>query len=139
MTNATAPDARNKAILSNDVVSVRYQIADVPRAIEFYKGQLGFNLEMAAGSAFASVSLGNLRLLLSGPGSSGARPMPDGQKQEPGGWNRILIYVEDLEKRVQLLRAAGVPFRNTIERGPGGSQILIEDPDGNAIELHQPA
>ncbi|HEY2885507.1 MAG TPA: VOC family protein [Rhizomicrobium sp.] len=134
-----AADARNKAILSNDVVSVRYQIADVPRAIEFYQGHLGFKLEMAAGSAFASVSLGNLRLLLSGPGSSGARPMPDGRKQEPGGWNRILIYVEDLEKRVQSLKAAGVPFRNAIERGPGGSQILIEDPDGNAIELHQPA
>ena len=125
-----AADARNKAILSNDVVSVRYQIADVPRAIEFYQGHLGFKLEMAAGSAFASVSLGNLRLLLSGP---------DGRKQEPGGWNRILIYVEDLEKRVQSLKAAGVPFRNAIERGPGGSQILIEDPDGNAIELHQPA
>jgi glyoxylase I family protein len=138
MTAATAADARNKASLNNDVVSVRYQIADVPRAIEFYKS-LGFTVEMAAGSAFASVSLGNLRLLLSGPGSSGARPMPDGRKQEPGGWNRILIYVEDLEERVQSLKARGVPFRNAIERGPGGSQILIEDPDGNAIELHQPA
>jgi len=138
MTAATAVDARNKAILNNDVVSVRYQIADVPRAIEFYKS-FGFTVEMAAGSAFASVSHGNLRLLLSGPGSSGARPMPDGRKQEPGGWNRILIYVEDLEERVQSLKAQGVPFRNAIERGPGGSQILIEDPDGNAIELHQPA
>jgi glyoxylase I family protein len=138
MTDATRADARNKAILSNVIVSVRYQIADVSRAIEFYRDQLGFNLEMAAGSAFASVSLGNLRLLLSGPGSSGARPMPNGRKQEPGGWNRILIYVEDLEARIQSLKAVGVPFRNAIERGPGGSQILIEDPDGNAIELHEP-
>jgi len=133
------PDARTKAILTNDVVSVRYQIADVPRAIEFYTARLGFTLEMAAGTAFASVALGNLRLILSGPGSSGARPMPDGRKQESGGWNRILLYVEDLEERVKSLKVAGVPFRNTVETGPGGSQILIEDPDGNAIELHQPA
>jgi len=139
MTNASGADARTKAILTNEVVSVRYQIADIPRAIEFYTSRLGFTLEMASGKAFASVALGNLRLILSGPGSSGARPMPDGRKQEPGGWNRILLYVEDLEERVKALKAAGIPFRNTIETGPGGSQILIEDPDGNAIELHQPA
>jgi glyoxylase I family protein len=139
MTEATAAAERTKAILSNEVVSVRYQIADVGRAIEFYTSQLGFKLEMRAGDAFASVSLGNLRLVLSGPGSSGARPMPDGRAQQPGGWNRLLLYVEDLERRIQSLKAADVPFRNRIETGPGGSQILIEDPDGNPIELHQPA
>jgi glyoxylase I family protein len=139
MTESTSADQRAKAILKNDVVSVRYQIADIGRAIEFYTGQLGFSLEMRAGNAFASVALGNLRLILSGPGSSGARPMPDGRAQQPGGWNRILLYVDDLEGRIRSLKAAGVPFRNKIESGPGGSQILIEDPDGNPIELHQPA
>jgi predicted enzyme related to lactoylglutathione lyase len=135
--NVEDADQRAKA-LGNEVVTVRYQIPDVKRAIEFYTQQLGFALEMTVGSAFAAVSLGNLRLILSGPGSSGARPMPDGREQEPGGWNRILIYVEDLEGRIKSLEAAGVPFRKTIETGPGGSQILIEDPDGNPIELHQP-
>ena len=136
-TAAIAAAQRAKAVLRNEVVTVRYQIADIPRAIEFYTKQLGFTLEMASGSAFGAVALGNLRLILSGPGSSGARPMPDGRKQQPGGWNRILVYVDDLEARITSLRAAGVPFRNTVESGPGGSQILIEDPDGNPIELHQ--
>jgi predicted enzyme related to lactoylglutathione lyase len=98
---------------------------------------LGFSLDQRFGGAFAAVSLGNLRLILSGPGSSGARPMPDGRPQQPGGWNRILIYVEDLGERIATLKAAGIPFRNTIESGPGGSRILIDDPDGNPIELHQ--
>ena len=135
----TASDAaqRDKAIVRNEVVSVRYQIPDVERAIEFYTRQLGFTLEMTSGSAFGAVALGNLRLILSGPGSSGARPMPDGRKQQPGGWNRILVYVDDLEEWIRSLKAAGVIFRNTIEIGPGGSQILIEDPAGNPIELHQ--
>jgi len=128
---------RAKAAERNEVVTVRYQIPDVARAIEFYTRQLGFTLEMQSGPAFGAVGLGNLRLILSGPGSSGARPMPDGRKQEPGGWNRILIYVDDLEGRIKALKTAGVVFRNTIESGPGGSQIMIEDPDGNPIELHQ--
>jgi predicted enzyme related to lactoylglutathione lyase len=136
--SAAELEQRAKAVQRNEVVTVRYQIPDVERAIEFYTKQLGFTVEMKAGAAFAALGLGNLRLILSGPGSSGARPMPDGRKQEPGGWNRILVYVENLEERIRSLKAAGVTFRNTIESGPGGSQILIEDPHGNPIELHQP-
>jgi glyoxylase I family protein len=117
---------------------VRYQIADVARAIAFYTEHLGFAVDLHAGPAFAAVSRGDLRLLLSGPGSSGARPMPDGRAQAPGGWNRIVLYVDDLAAVIAALRAAGVTFRNEIEAGPGGSQIQIEDPDGNPIELHQP-
>jgi len=120
------------------VVSVRYQVTDIDRSLAFYAEQLGFQLDQRSGTAFASVLLGNLRLLLSGPGSSGSRAMPNGQKQEPGGWNRVLIYVPDLAARIRSLEQAGVPFRNSVETGPGGSQILIEDPDGNPIELHQP-
>lgn len=123
--------------MSDPTVTVRYQIADVARAIEFYTSQLGFSVVGPHSPAFGAVALGNLRLILSGPGSSGARPMPDGRKQQAGGWNRILIYVGDLEGRIKALEAAGVPFRNGIESGPGGSQIMIEDPDGNPIELHQ--
>jgi predicted enzyme related to lactoylglutathione lyase len=145
MTNASsavAPSAvgqnrRAEAIPRNEVVSVRYQVGDVDRAIEFYIQRLGFALDARHGP-FAAVSVGNLRLILSGPGTSGARPMPDGREQRPGGWNRILVYVEDLEERIRSLKEAGVSFRNMIETGPGGSQILIEDPDGNPIELHQP-
>ena len=118
--------------------SVRYQVKDVARSIAFYTEQLGFELELRSGDVFASVLLGNLRLLLSGPGSSGSRPMPDGRTQEPGGWNRILIDVPDLVASLRTLEAARVPLRNSIETGPGGSQILFEDPDGNPIELHQP-
>jgi catechol 2,3-dioxygenase-like lactoylglutathione lyase family enzyme len=141
MTNspsALGREGRVAAIRRNEVVSVRYQVADLDRAITFYTERLGFALDERSGGAFAAVSTGNLRLILSGPGSSGARPMPDGQLQQPGGWSRILVYVADLEGQVRSLEAAGVPFRNTIETGPGGSQILIEDPDGNPIELHQP-
>lgn len=140
MSNMSASDVekRMKAVMRNELVTVRYQIANVERAIEFYTRNLGFTVEGPRSPAFATVALGNLRLLLSGPGSSGARPMPNGQKQEAGGWNRILVYVEDLEARIKSLKEAGVPFRNTIESGPGGSQILIEDPEGNPIELHQP-
>ena len=140
MSNASNSNAeqRANAVLRNELVTVRYQIANVERAVEFYTRHLGFTVEGPRSSAFASVALGNLRLLMSGPGSSGARPMPDGRKQEAGGWNRVLIYVEDLEARIKTLKEAGVPFRNAIESGPGGSQILIEDPDGNPIELHQP-
>jgi glyoxylase I family protein len=118
---------------------VRYQVKDVNRSIEFYTGRLGFKLDQQAGTAFAAVSKGDLRLLLSGPGSSGSRPMPDGRTQEPGGWNRVLLEVEDLASVVTALKKEGAHFRNEIETGPGGSQIQVEDPDGNTVELFQPA
>lgn len=124
--------------VESGLVSVRYQVKDIARSIAFYSEKLGFQLEQRSGTAFASMLLGNLRLILGGPGSSGSRPMPDGQTQEPGGWNRILIYVPDLTARMRELERAGVSFRNSVEAGPGGSQILITDPDGNLIELHQP-
>jgi glyoxylase I family protein len=118
---------------------VRYQVADVDRSIAFYTAHLGFKLEMKGGAAFAHVSHGSLNLWLSGPGSSGARPMPDGRRQEPGGWNRLVLEVKDLRGCVESLKSGGLRFRNEIETGPGGSQIQIEDPDGNPIELFQPA
>ena len=138
MTQARTPEQRAKAVLNNEIVSVRYQVADVNRSIAFYTERLGFAVEGPRNNAFGAVALGNLFLILSGPGTSGARPMPDGRKQQAGGWNRILVYVEDLEGRIKSLEAAGVTFRNKVESGPGGSQIMIEDPDGNPIELHQP-
>jgi glyoxylase I family protein len=116
---------------------VRYQVTDVGRAITFYAERLGFALGSPRSEAFAMVSRGDLHLLLGGPGSSGSRPMPDGRRQEPGGWNRIVIYVDDLKALVARLEADRVVFRNQIETGPGGSQIQIEDPDGNPIEIHQ--
>lgn len=119
------------------IAAVRYQIADIDRAIEFYTKVLDFQLEHRAGAAFAMVSRGQLQLVLSGPGSSGARPLPNGRKQAPGGWNRIIMYVADLDAEIARLRAAGVRFRNEVEAGPGGKQIQIEDPDGNPIELHE--
>ena len=119
--------------------AVRYQIKDVDRAIEFYTRHLGFKLEQHQGPAFARVSCGELQLLLSGPGSSGARPMPDGRQQESGGWNRLVLQVEDLASRVATMKQAGLHFRNEIETGPGGQQIQVEDPDGNPVELFQPA
>jgi glyoxylase I family protein len=115
---------------------VRYQIADLDRAIEFYTTQLGFGLVQRAGPV-ATVSRGPLHLLLSGPQSSGSRPMPDGRRQEPGGWNRIVLYVDDLEALVGRLRGIGTTFRNDVEVGPGGKQIQILDPDGNPIEIHE--
>jgi glyoxylase I family protein len=119
--------------------AVRYQIKDVDRAVEFYVRHLGFKLEQQQGPAFARVSCGELQLLLSGPGSSGARPMPDGRQQEAGGWNRLVLQVEDLASRVAAMKQAGLHFRNEIETGPGGQQIQLEDPDGNPVELFQPA
>jgi glyoxylase I family protein len=121
------------------VWGVRYQIADVSRAVEFYTKRLGFTLDHQQGTAFAKVSCGSTALFLSGPGSSGARPLPDGRRQEAGGWNRLVLKVDDLTAQVNVLREAGVKFRNEIEVGPGGRQIQIEDPDGNPIELFQPA
>jgi glyoxylase I family protein len=118
---------------------VRYQVKDVERAIAFYTQTLGFNLDMQNLPAFGQVSIGGLKLILSGPGASGSRPMPDGRQQEPGGWNRVLLQVQDLAVRIADLKKAGLPFRNEMESGPGGKQIQIEDPDGNPIELFEPA
>jgi glyoxylase I family protein len=119
-----------------DDAVVRYLIADLDRGIEFYTNQLGFELEQRAGP-IAVVSRGALHLILSAPESSGARPLADGQSQAPGGWNRIVLYVDDIEAEVNRLRGAGVTFRNDIKVGPGGKQIQITDPDGNSIELHE--
>jgi glyoxylase I family protein len=116
---------------------VRYQVHDVERAVAFYTQRLGFELTQRSGPMFATVSRGDLHLLLSGPGSSGSRPMPDGRAQEPGGWNRIVVYVDRIDATIAALQAAGARFRNELEVGPGGKQIQIEDPDGNAIELHE--
>src|SRR5262245_30908839 len=119
-------------------VNVRYMIDDVAAAIDFYTRHFGFTLETNAAPAFAAVIRGQLRLMLSGPTSSGARAMPDGRKPEPGGWNRIQFVVDDLAAEVERLRAAGLTFRNEIIKGPGGAQIVLDDPSGNPIELFQP-
>ena len=115
---------------------VRYQVADMGGAIAFYTERLGFRLVHQAGPV-ATVARGDLHLLLSGPAASGSRPMPDGRQQEPGGWNRIVLYVDDLEAMVATFRKDGARFRNEVEVGPGGKQILVDDPDGNPIELHE--
>jgi catechol 2,3-dioxygenase-like lactoylglutathione lyase family enzyme len=115
---------------------VRYQIADLDRAIDFYTGQLGFRLEQRAGPV-AIVARGALHLILSAPESSGSQPMADGESQQPGGWNRIVLYVDDLESTVGRLTGGGVLFRNDIKVGPGGKQVQFTDPDGNSIELHE--
>ena len=125
--------------MENHFWGVRYQTTDVSRAVAFYTKQLGFKLEHQQGQAFAKVSNDGLDIFLSGHGASGSRPMPDGRSQTPGGWNRVVLRVEDLPARVDELKKAGVPLRNQIETGPGGSQIQIEDPDGNPIELFEPA
>ena len=121
------------------VHGVRYQVTDVARAVTFYTGTLGFILKHQQLPAFANVSLGDAQILLSGPGASGSRPMPDGKRQEPGGWNRIVIKVADLPGFIAELKTSGARFRNEMESGPGGRQIQIEDPDGNPIELFEPA
>jgi catechol 2,3-dioxygenase-like lactoylglutathione lyase family enzyme len=123
----------------NDMVNVRYMVNDVDASVEFYTKHLGFTLRMSAAPAFADVLRGRLRLLLSGPTSSAGRPMPDGTKPAPGGWNRIHILVDDIAAEVDRLRGAGLTFRNDIVSGPGGKQILLEDPSGNVVELFQPA
>ena len=124
---------------TEDMVSVRYMVDDVQAAIDFYATHFGFTVRSSAVPAFADVTRGHLRLLLSGPASSAGRPMPDGRKPAPGGWNRIHFIISDLAAEVARLRAAGVRFRNDIITGPGGSQIVLEDPAGNPVELFQPA
>ena len=118
---------------------VRYQVKDVSRSVDFYTKELGFKLDQQNLPAFAQVSIGNLKLILSGPGASGSRPMPDGKQQEPGGWNRIVLQVKDLPANIETLKKSGLHFRNQMESGPGGKQIQLEDPDGNPIELFEPA
>jgi catechol 2,3-dioxygenase-like lactoylglutathione lyase family enzyme len=120
-------------------VNVRYMVDDVDAAVAWYTKHLGFTLLSNAAPAFADVTLGSLRLLLSGPSSSAGRPMADGARPGPGGWNRIHLIVDDLAAEVARLRAAGVRFRNDVVSGPGGSQVLIVDPSGNFVELFQPA
>src|ERR671922_1130747 len=139
MTQATASrDAERHAFIKG-VHGVRYQVKDVARAVAFYTQRLGFTLEHQQLPAFANVSLGDAQILLSGPGASGSRPMPNGQPQEPGGWNRVVLKVGDLPAFIAELKKAGLRFRNEMETGPGGRQIQIEDPDGNPIELFEPA
>ena len=125
--------------MSDDTVNVRYMVDDVDAAIDFYTNHLGFELISSAAPAFADVRRGALRLLLSGPTSSAGRPMPDGRRPGPGGWNRIHLIVDDIAAEVARLRSAGLRFRNEIVTGPGGAQILLDDPSGNPIELFQPA
>jgi catechol 2,3-dioxygenase-like lactoylglutathione lyase family enzyme len=123
----------------DEIVNVRYMVDDVDEAMAFYTKELGFELLTNASPAFADVRRGNLRLLLSGPASSAGRPMPDGVKPGPGGWNRIHFIVDDIDAEVARLRQTGASFRNDIVSGPGGKQILLQDPSGNLVELFQPA
>ena len=132
-----SPSSEQKVI--EELWGVRYQVKDVSRAVEFYTTKLGFNLDMQNLPAFGQVSISNLKLILSGPGASGSRTMPDGRKQEPGGWNRLILRVANLPERIEALRKLGLHFRNEMEVGPGGKQIQLEDPDGNPIELFEPA
>lgn len=118
---------------------VRYQVKDVQRSIAFYTKVLGFNVDQQNLPAFGQVSIGELKLILSGPGASGSRPMPDGGRQEPGGWNRVVLQVKDLPACISELKSQAVRLRNEMEVGPGGKQIQVEDPDGNPIELFEPA
>ena len=134
MTDTTSPKT-----LAPRFWGVRYQVTDVARSAAFYTDVLGFQLDHQQLPAFAKVSADGLSVLLSGPGSSGQRPMPDGRRQKPGGWNRIVLRVENLPDKIDLLKTQAVVFRNTMETGPGGRQVQIEDPDGNPIELFEPA
>ena len=125
--------------MPSETVNVRYMVDDVEAAIAWYTTHLDFELHSNQAPAFADVIRGSLRLLLSGPTSSAGRPMPDGERPRPGGWNRIHLIVDDLSDEVTRLRSAGLQFRNDIVKGPGGSQILLVDPSGNLVELFQPA
>jgi glyoxylase I family protein len=139
MSEVTAsPDVARQGFIKS-VHGVRYQVKDVAGAVAFYTAHLGFKVEHQQLPAFASVSLGETQIFLSGPGASGSRPLPNGQTQEPGGWNRIVLKVADLSACIDALKKSGVRFRNQIETGPGGRQIQVEDPDGNPIELFEPA
>src|SRR5262245_50155192 len=130
-------EARKESVVQG-VWGVRYQVKDVSRSMEFYIQQLGFKLDRQLLPAFGQVSIGDFKLILSGPGASGSRMMPDGRAQEPGGWNRVVLQVSDLPARIADFKEAGVRFRNEMEVGPGGKQIQIEDPDGNPLELFEP-
>ena len=135
----TSEPACDNRGMPDDLVNVRYIVDDVEAAVAFYTTHFGFTLRTDRAPAFADVVRGHLRLLLSGPTSSGGRPLPDGRRPEPGGWNRIHFVVDDLEAEVRRLRSAGLSFRSEIISGPGGSQIVLDDPAGNPIELFQPA
>ena len=135
----TAPSHVDPRTFIANVHGIRYQVNDVARSVTFYTQRLGFTLEHQQLPAFANVSLGDASLLLSGPGASGSRPLPGGQRQEPGGWNRLVLRVSDLPAFIAALKNAGLHFRNEMETGPGGRQVQIEDPDGNPIELCEPA
>ena len=137
--NQTGSSATDSQSFVKGLWGVRYQVKDVKRSVDFYTQQLGLKLDMQNLPAFAQVSVGNLKLILSGPGASGSRKMPDGQEQQPGGWNRIILQVDDLPARIEALKKTGMRFRNEMESGPGGKQIQLEDPDGNPIELFEPA
>lgn len=134
----TKPSSTRSGIFSPSTTAavVRYQVEDLDRSVAFYTEMVGFHLTQRAGPV-AIVSRGDLHLLLGGPDSSGSRPMPDGRRQEPGGWNRIVLYVESVDSIITALGKAGARFRNQVEVGPGGKQILVDDPDGNPIELHE--
>jgi glyoxylase I family protein len=138
MPNTSSPSKARAAVVEG-IHGIRYQVRDVERSVAFYTERLGFTLKHQQLPAFASVALGETPVLLSGPGASGSRPMPDGREQTPGGWNRVVLKVTDLAALIETLKAAGVRFRNELESGPGGRQIQIEDPDGNPIELFEPA
>ena len=133
------PNSESAPSFVKGLWGVRYQVKDVARSIEFYTQLLGLKLDQQHLPAFAQVSGPNFKLILSGPGASGSRPMPDGESQEPGGWNRIILHVDDLAKRIEALKEKGIHFRNEMEVGPGGKQIQVEDPDGNPVELFEPA
>src|SRR4030095_3405590 len=135
----TGPASADRPIIISGVWGVRYQVRDVDRSIAFYTQQLGFNLDRKNLPAFGQVSIDGVKLILSGPGASGSRPVSGGQPQEPGGSNRIMLKVSDLPARIEALKKAGIHFRNEMEVGPGGKQIQLEDPDGNPIELFEPA
>jgi glyoxylase I family protein len=133
------PSASASVVSIVGLWGVRYQVKEVQRSVAFYTDQLGFNLDQEKMPAFAQVSISGLKLILSGPGASGSRKMPDGRQQEPGGWNRVVLRVNDLPTQIEAMKKAGFHFRNEMEVGPGGKQIQIEDPDGNPIELFEPA
>jgi glyoxylase I family protein len=133
------PSASASVVSIVGLWGVRYQVKDVQRSVAFYTDQLGFNLDQEKMPAFAQVSISGLKLILSGPGASGSRKMPDGRQQEPGGWNRVVLRVNDLPTQIEAMKKAGFHFRNEMEVGPGGKQVQIEDPDGNPIELFEPA